>query len=144
LAAAELRSDTQPFWAVIRWKATLAAVCDGMPDRADAIATQYGVPGYSDMDRMLQSEGANIDVVSVLTPSGPHADHVIRLAKYQKHIIVEKPMALALADADRMLAAATSSGIRPLWLNKTGSTSRFSSCAARWRRADSVVSSWEP
>jgi len=41
----------------------------------------------------------------VLTESGLHADHVVELARYGKHIVVEKPMALTLSDADRMIAA---------------------------------------
>lgn len=92
--------------------ATLAAVCDRIPDRAEAIATKYGVTAYGDMEEMMRTEGRNIDVVSVLTPSGLHADHVIQLAKYRKHILVEKPMALALDDADAMLSAAISNGIK--------------------------------
>jgi predicted dehydrogenase len=64
------------------------------------------------MEEMLQAEAHNIDVVSVLTPSGLHADHVIKIAKYRKHIIVQKPMALALDDADAMLSAAIMNGIK--------------------------------
>ena len=72
--------------------ATLTAVCDRIPDRAEAFAAKHRVPAYGDMEEMLQAEAHNIDVVSVLTPSGLHADHVIKIAKYRKHIIVEKPM----------------------------------------------------
>src|ERR1039457_468068 len=92
--------------------ASLAAVCDRIPERAEAIGSQYGVPAYTDMEEMLQAEERNIDVVSVLTPSGLHADHVITLSKYRKHIVVEKPMALALDDADAMLSAVISNGIK--------------------------------
>jgi len=53
------------------------------------------------MDEMMQNQ--SIDVVSILTESGLHAKHVINLAKYGKHIIVEKPMALTLEDADQMI-----------------------------------------
>jgi predicted dehydrogenase len=92
--------------------ASLAAVCDRIPERAEAIGNRYGVPAYADMEEMLQAEERNIDVVSVLTPSGLHADHVITLSKYRKHIVVEKPMALALDDADAMLSAVISNGIK--------------------------------
>ena len=43
--------------------------------------------------------------MSVLTPSGYHAENVVALAPYGKHIIVEKPMALKLSDADAMIEA---------------------------------------
>ncbi len=83
--------------------ARLAAVCDIVEDKAKAYGQKYNVPYYTDMDEMMQKE--NIDVVSVLTESGNHAKHTINLAKYGKHIIVEKPMALALDDADAMIEA---------------------------------------
>ncbi len=83
--------------------ARLAAVCDIVEEKAKAFGEKYGVPYYTDMDEMMQKE--NIDVVSVLTESGNHAKHTINLAKYGKHIIVEKPMALTLDDADAMIEA---------------------------------------
>jgi UDP-N-acetyl-2-amino-2-deoxyglucuronate dehydrogenase len=84
--------------------ARLVAVCDSDPARVDAYATRYGVPGYTSLDDMLAQRG--IDVVSVLTPSGMHAAHAIRVAASGRHVVVEKPMALTLQDADRMIAAA--------------------------------------
>jgi len=84
-------------------EASLVAVCDLIEEKAQKIGEKYNVPWYSNMDDMLQSE--EIDVISVLTESGYHARHVIHLAKYGKHIIVEKPMALTLDDADAMIRA---------------------------------------
>jgi predicted dehydrogenase len=81
--------------------ATLAAVCDIDPVRARAFADKYKVPGHTDLHEMARSGG--IDAFSVLTPSGYHAKHVIALAAYGKHIVVEKPMALTLDDADEMI-----------------------------------------
>lgn len=83
--------------------AELAAVCDVRPERAQALSTQFGVPAYSDMHEMARRE--NIDAFVVLTESGLHARHVIELAQYRRHIVVEKPMALTLRDADDMIAA---------------------------------------
>ena len=81
--------------------ATLAAVCDVIPERAREFADKYKVPGYTDLHEMARA--ASVDVFSVLTPSGHHAEHVIALAGYGKHIVVEKPMALTLDDADEMI-----------------------------------------
>ncbi len=81
----------------------LAAVCDTIEERAKSYGKKYGVPDFTDMDAMMSGE--KIDVVSVLTPSGMHAEHVINLSKYGKHIVVEKPMALTLDDADSMIHA---------------------------------------
>ena len=83
--------------------ASLVSVCDVVEQKANALATSFGVPYYTDMDQMMQHE--EIDVVCVLTESGNHAKHVTNLAKYGKHILVEKPMALTLSDADAMIKA---------------------------------------
>jgi UDP-N-acetyl-2-amino-2-deoxyglucuronate dehydrogenase len=81
--------------------AQLVAVCDVKKDRANGIAKDFNVNSYDDMDKMMTTE--DIDVVVVLTPSGMHARHTINLAKYGKDIMVEKPMALTLDDADAMI-----------------------------------------
>jgi predicted dehydrogenase len=83
--------------------AELVGVCDVIPERASAFAKKYGVPQFTDMDEMVVATKA--DVVSVLTPSGLHAEHVIRLARHGKPIVCEKPMALTLDDADAMIRA---------------------------------------
>lgn len=81
--------------------ARLVAVCDNVFEKANNIAQQFDVPAYAGMDEMMQKE--QVDVVVVLTPSGLHAEHVINLSKYGKDIMVEKPMALTLDDADSMI-----------------------------------------
>lgn len=81
----------------------LVAVCDIIKEKAKAIGEQFNVPYYTDMDKMMQNE--EIDTVTVLTESGNHAENVINLSKYKKNIIVEKPMALTLHDADEMIKA---------------------------------------
>jgi len=83
--------------------AVLAAVCDVDEAKAKTLAEKFDVPYYTDMDLMMQNE--DIDVCSILTPSGMHAEHTVRLAKYGKDIVVEKPMALTLDDADAMVRA---------------------------------------
>ena len=88
--------------------ARLAAVCDIVPEKAHAFGERFGVPAFTDMDEMTRA--ADIDVFVVLTESGRHAEHVINLARYGKHIMVEKPMALTLADADAMIRACDEAG----------------------------------
>jgi len=90
--------------------ASLAAVCDPIRARADAIALKFGVPACYDIDDFLARK--DIDVVSVLTPSGLHAGHVIACAKAGKHVVVEKPMALRLQDADAMIRACDEAGVK--------------------------------
>ena len=92
--------------------AKLTAVCDIQEDRAKHYGEKYDVPWYTDMHKMMEVEGQNIDVLDILTPSGDHAEHTVQLAKYGKHIVVEKPMALTLDDADRMIEACDRAGVK--------------------------------
>lgn len=90
--------------------ARLAAVCDVVAAKAEAIGTRFDVPWYVDLHEMMRKEA--VDVVVVLTESGRHADNVVALAPYRKHIVVEKPIALTLADADRMIDACDKAGVK--------------------------------
>ena len=90
--------------------AKLVGVCDVVRERADAIGSRYGVPAYYDLDRLLGQQ--DVDVVSVLTPSGLHPIHAIAVAKAGKHVVVEKPMALRLDDADAMIEACDAAGVK--------------------------------
>jgi len=90
--------------------ASLTAVCDIVEEKARKIGQQFSVPYYVDMHEMMQKEP--VDVVVVLTESGNHARHVVALAKYGKHIMVEKPMALTLDDADAMIMSCAENDCR--------------------------------
>lgn len=90
--------------------AKLVSVCDIEESRAQSFANRYGVNYYTDIDEMLQKE--EIDVVSILSPSGLHAKHTLHVASYKKHIVVEKPMALTLSDADEMIKRCDENGVR--------------------------------
>lgn len=90
--------------------AQLVAVCDLVADKAKAIGEQFSIPWFTDMHKMMSE--CDVDVVVVLTESGRHAEHVIALAGYGSHIVVEKPMALTLSDADKMIEACEKAGVR--------------------------------
>lgn len=92
--------------------ARLAAVCDIVEERARTFGQKHSVPYYTDFHKMMQERAGEIDVVSILTPSGMHAQHCIELARYCKHVVVEKPMALTLADADAMIRACDEAGVK--------------------------------
>ena len=88
--------------------ARLVAVCDIVQEKADKIANEFSVQSFTDMHEMMRS--VDVDVVVILTESGRHAEHVVALAPYGKHIVVEKPMALTLDDADAMIVACDKAG----------------------------------
>lgn len=90
----------------------LVAVCDPVIERANAAARKAVVPGFYDFHEMFRAVGEQINVVCVLTESGHHAEHVIALAKYGKHVLVEKPMALRLSDAEAMIRACDEANVR--------------------------------
>ncbi len=88
--------------------AKLVAVCDVIASRVERVAKEHNAVAYADYRRML--ERRDIDVVNICTPSGMHAQMSIDALQAGKHVICEKPMAMNLADADRMIATAKSTG----------------------------------
>ena len=88
--------------------ARLIAVADVVELRAARFAKDYHADLYLDYRRLL--ERRDVDVVSICTPSGMHASMAIEAMQAGKHVVVEKPMALNLNDADRMIATAQSTG----------------------------------
>ena len=92
--------------------ARLICVCDSNEERATDYASRYNIPHYQDLHQMMKVSGEQIDVVVVLTPSGLHAQHTRAIAPYKKHIIVEKPMALTLNDADSMIRSCNQEGVK--------------------------------
>lgn len=83
--------------------ARLVAVCDTQIDRAKKFGEKYNVPYFDNLHSMIKECNSAIDIVSILTPSGLHAKNTLEVAPYKKHIIVEKPIALRLEDADAMI-----------------------------------------
>jgi UDP-N-acetyl-2-amino-2-deoxyglucuronate dehydrogenase len=90
--------------------AQLAAVCDVVRAKAQGVGERFSIPYFEDMHAMMQA--VRPDVVVVLTESGRHAEHVLDLARYGRDIVVEKPMALTLDDADAMIRACDGAGVR--------------------------------
>jgi len=83
----------------------LVAVCDVVKERADQLGKQYNVNIYYDIDEVLNSE-KSIDVVSICTPNGLHADHTIKALKHGFHVLCEKPMSINVHDCGRMILEA--------------------------------------
>lgn len=90
----------------------LVAVCDPKTDRSKSFSEEFSIPGYSSLEDLLKNHDQDVDAVCVLTESGYHADHAVEVAKAGKHVIVEKPMALTLDDADRMIEACDVAGVK--------------------------------
>jgi predicted dehydrogenase len=86
------------------------AVCDVEIERASALAAQYAIAAYSDVERMLESNGAQ--ALCIATPHPLHAGPALLAAKAGVHVLVEKPLAASLADCDSMLEAARQHAVK--------------------------------
>jgi UDP-N-acetyl-2-amino-2-deoxyglucuronate dehydrogenase len=82
-------------------EAELVALVDILPaNQVDA--GKFGVPFFNSIDDLLTSE-LEIDVVNVASPNGFHAEHTLKALEARKHVVVEKPMALSKADAEKVI-----------------------------------------
>lgn len=101
----------------------IAAVCDSDATRAARFAGQYAVPGYTEIDCML--DDAAVEIVALNTPPFLHHQQGLAALQAGKHLFCEKPLALTLEEAEAMRAAATAHNVRltvdyvmrqnPLW-----------------------------
>ncbi|MFF1817913.1 Gfo/Idh/MocA family protein [Kribbella sp. NPDC058245] len=86
--------------------AELVAVVDTDLERAQQLADQYGARAGADMDSVY----SDVDAVSICLPSALHADAAIEALYAGKHVLVEKPVDITLAAADRLIAAQQETG----------------------------------
>lgn len=89
-------------------KATLAAVVDTDHAAAEELAGRYGARAFTSAAQAY--ENAGIDVAAICTPSAYHADGAIEALEHGCHVIVEKPIDITLAAADRLIAAEQATG----------------------------------
>jgi phthalate 4,5-cis-dihydrodiol dehydrogenase len=87
----------------------LRAGADPDPAPRDAFARDFAAQGYAEIGPLLDDPA--IEAVYIATPHQFHAAHAIAAAEHGKHVILEKPMALSLADCDAMIAAVERHGI---------------------------------
>lgn len=91
-------------------QSNFTAVCSRDARRAEAFARQYGVRAYTSLEEMLHDP--SVQAITVCTPHPRHADIAVAAANAGVHVLVEKPMAITLADCDRMIEAARSNGVK--------------------------------
>lgn len=99
-------------------RASLIAVCDLDKEKAQSLGEKYSVPWFTSSDAMMKMMGAEIDIVTILTPSGYHCQNVLELVPYGKHLCVEKPMSLTLEDADKMITACEKANLKLFVVNQ--------------------------
>jgi UDP-N-acetylglucosamine 3-dehydrogenase len=87
----------------------LHAICDIDPERARTVADQFGVKPYTSTEKMLKNK--NIEAVSVCTWSTSLAKEALKALKAGKHVLVEKPMAANVMQAEQLLRTAKDEGL---------------------------------
>ncbi|MBU6455154.1 MAG: Gfo/Idh/MocA family oxidoreductase [Cyanobacteria bacterium REEB67] len=87
-------------------KAKLTGLVSGSPDKARAVAEQYGIKAaniydYKNYDAI--KDNPDIDVVYIVLPNSMHCEFTVRAAAADKHVLCEKPMATNVADCQKMI-----------------------------------------
>jgi len=90
--------------------AEVVAAWDADAERGQKSAAEFGLEWQPELERLLAR--ADIDAVFVASPTNQHAAHVIAAAEAGKHVLLQKPMALTLADCDAIIAAVERSGVK--------------------------------
>ena len=88
----------------------IVAVCDVLPEKMEAILEKYelqddkSIKRYTDYKEMIANE--KIDLASIATESGIHAEIALYCIENHVNVIIEKPMAMSIEDADKIIEAA--------------------------------------
>jgi predicted dehydrogenase len=84
------------------------AVCDDLADRRQQASSELGVRAYSSFEELIADDGVELLVVAV--PSSAHADQARRGLEAGKHVLVEKPFATSLEEAQMLYKVAAKQG----------------------------------
>ncbi|MTK01058.1 Gfo/Idh/MocA family protein [Micromonospora sp. CP22] len=88
-------------------RADLVGVWGRDPDKAAALAARYGVPAFEDVDTLIEA----CDTVAVAVAPDIQVEIAVRAATAGRHLLLDKPLALNVADADRVVEAAVGSNV---------------------------------
>ena len=105
------RISTNHIKAVINNKLELVAVCDVFPEKMEELLAKHGlekdtsIKRYTDYKQMI-AENPDIQLISIATESGLHAEIALYCIDSGINLIIEKPMAMSMADADEIVRRA--------------------------------------
>jgi len=92
-------------------EADFVAVADIIPEKADKVAADYAIANvFYDYHEMLAKE--KLDLVSICSTSGMHPNMGIDVAKAKINVLTEKPMAINISDADRLIRACDENNVK--------------------------------
>lgn len=90
----------------IHSRAKLVAVCDIVEEKARLMGEKYGARYYTSVVEMMRCEELELDVVTICSPNGLHAEHSIMSLKAGFHTLCEKPLAINVSDCGDMISVA--------------------------------------
>lgn len=92
----------------------IVALCDLLEENMEDKASKFELPNtvkhYTDYMEMLKNE--DLELIAIATESGKHAQIALDCMEYGCNLIIEKPIALSLADADRIIQKAAEKGVK--------------------------------
>lgn len=96
-------------------KCYLAGIVTGTPKKEGIWADKYGIKkkniyNYQNFDEIAKNK--EIDIIYIVLPNGMHAEYTIRAANAGKHVLCEKPMSNTVQEAEEMIAACSSNGVK--------------------------------
>ena len=102
----------------------VVAVASPTPGNAQELAGRYGIPGvYTDYREML--DDPDIDMVTITAPNRLHCQMTLDIAAAGKHVVCEKPLAMTLEEADRMIAACEQAGVHLFYAEELFFTPKY-------------------
>jgi phthalate 4,5-cis-dihydrodiol dehydrogenase len=105
----------------------LTAAADPQPGPREAFGRDFNTRTYADARALCEDPA--VEAVYIATPHQFHAEHAVMAAERGKHVILEKPMALTLADCDKIIAAVERAGVHLI----VGHTHAFDSAVRAMR-----------
>ncbi len=94
--------------------ARLVGVASPTPGHAKKFADQFGIP-YAYVDYCALLDRNDIDMIVIGAPNDLHCRMTLDAASAGKHVVIEKPICLNLADADSMIAACRNAGVKLMY-----------------------------
>ena len=105
-------------------QAKVLAVMSPTTGHARDFAAKHGITHhFTDLDAMLAMD--EIDMIVVGAPNFTHCEITVKAAQAGKHVVVEKPLCLNLADADRMIAACDQAGVKLMYAEELCFTPKY-------------------
>ncbi len=111
------RISTNHVKAAVNNKLEIVAVCDIIPERMQEVLSKHGLENdrsiarYTDYKKMI-TEHPELQLISIATESGLHAEIALYCIDKGINVIIEKPMAMSIADAERIIVLSEQKGVK--------------------------------